>query len=145
METRNRVAVVEYHSARRVSISWQNLGRVPFFLVLRSSCRNCLSRKAVLKCLETFVLWPAPSHTVLKYSGGINLLPLLSAVPLLSCSLPHAAWLLRHISMAGSAVADIQSTYGALLIGLLVSTMYDFLLSFPATLLSLPQPTAFMV
>lgn len=38
--------------------------------------------------------------------------------------------------MAGSAVADIQATYGALLIGLLVSTMYDFHLPFPAAFLS---------
>jgi hypothetical protein len=47
--------------------------------------------------------------------------------------------------MPGSAVADIQDTYGAALIGLLVSTVCVFLLSFPARLLSLPTHSLYGV
>ena len=43
--------------------------------------------------------------------------------------------------MSGSAVADIQNTYGAALIGLVVSTVCVFLPTFPPSLLSLPTPT----
>jgi len=72
---------LEYHNARSSLANFRDV----FHFHFRRSCRN--RTEGGRKCLEPFVPWTAPSHSILKHSAAINLL-IISAVSLFSCSLP---------------------------------------------------------